>query len=222
MAEENAAENADAERISDEEVLYGESDGQEEAEPTKEKAAEGTPEKGEAEKPADESQKTIDDKGEKQDEISYAEFTVPEGMVADKETMATFTELAKESGLTQESAQKLVDMATQNVQNILAAQDNAYAETRQEWKKLIEKDPELGGAKLNETQELCQLALRKFGDDSLTELLGSTGIGDSPALTRLLKRVGKMLSEDTLVDGDSGIKKDEVKSTQEVLYGTED
>ena len=217
MAEETVvAESAEKDL---EEILYDkteEKSGQEEAVTETEQADKGEP------KPEDEG-KTTDTTEEATDEVvKYEDFVIPEGMKIDSEKIAGFTEIAGKYKIGQEDAQKLLDLAVNNVQEIMKAQEAALAETHTQWKEMVKNDPELGGSKLNETNELTHMALRKFGDESLTELYSQTGIGDCPAEIRAWAKVGRYMQEDNIVEGDGGIQKATEKTLGEILYDKSD
>ena len=153
-----------------------------------------------------------DDSGEAaSEEVVYDEFTLPEGVVLDDETLSSAAELFK-AGLTKEQAQKFVDL--QVAANQKAEDRNATI--RQEWSDKSKSDKEYGGDKFNESIASANQALEKFGTPEFKDMLNETGVGDHPEMIRLLKRVGDLTKEDNpLNPGKAPIKK---LSRAEQLY----
>jgi len=131
----------------------------------------------------------------------YSDFTVPEGVEIDTELLGSFKETAKEMNLTQDNAQKLVDMANTLSTQLVEKQQVEWTNVREQWKADLDTDKDFGGPKLNETQVRCQRTLAKFGNDNLIQFLDSTGYGDNPDIVRLLAKVDMALSEDKVVEG---------------------
>lgn len=174
IAEREAAETAETARR---EALTDEERAAEDAEAAKAaKEAEGAPE-------------------------AYEDFSAPEGMELNAETLDAFKVFAKDKNLNQAAAQSLVDMATGLVANAQQAQADAFAETASQWREATLKDPEFGGAKLAENLPLATRARDQFGTPELKQLLNESKLGDHPEVMRFFVKVGKAISEDTFVPG---------------------
>ena len=146
------------------------------------------------------------------EEVVYEDFTLPEGVQLDDETLSSATELFKEAGLTKEQAQKFVDL--QVAANQKAEDQNTTV--RQEWSDKSKSDKEYGGDKFNESIASANQALEKFGTPEFKDMLNETGVGDHPEMIRLLKRVGDLTKEDNpLNPGKTPVKK---LSRAEQLY----
>lgn len=126
------------------------------------------------------------------------EFTAPEGKEYSPEMLAKFSEAAKESNLTQEAAQKMLDRLAPAVAE---RQMNALAEAHKEWVATTKADSEIGGDKLAENLAVAQTTFDRFGTPELRKLLDESGLGDHPELIRWAHRVGKAMSEDKFVAG---------------------
>ncbi|SNS15950.1 hypothetical protein [Pseudomonas segetis] len=129
----------------------------------------------------------------------YADFTVGEGAEIDADVLNDFKGIAKELGLTQEGAQKLIDL-----QSAMAAkQEQALSESREglrkQWSEAVRNDPEFGGEKYDENVAIAAKTMQAFGDDTLRTLLNDSGLGNHPALVKFCHRIGKAISEDRLV-----------------------
>lgn len=136
------------------------------------------------------------------------EFTMPEGVEMDSEMLAEFEPIAKELGLSQDKAQKLVDIQIKSLQKLQAAheiqQEEAFKEMTTQWATAAKADSEYGGAKFNENLSVAQKALKQFASEGLIEYLNSSGLGNHPEVIRTFVKVGKAISEDKFVVGGQG------------------
>lgn len=126
------------------------------------------------------------------------EFKAPDGRDFDSEVISSFSEIAKELNLTQESAQKMLDKVAPKMAERQAQQVEAI---RQEWATLSKSDKEFGGEKIAENLSVAKRALDTFGTPELRSLLNDSGLGNHPELIRFFFRAGKAISEDAKVVG---------------------
>jgi len=126
------------------------------------------------------------------------EFKAPEGRVFDSEVMASYSQVAKELNLSQESAQRLLDAVGPKMAERQMAMIEA---TRNGWADNSKSDREFGGEKLSENLGVAKKALDAFGTTELRTLLNETGLGNHPELIRFMFRAGKAISEDRMVSG---------------------
>jgi hypothetical protein len=126
------------------------------------------------------------------------EFKAPEGRVFDSEVMASYSQVAKELNLSQESAQRLLDAVGPKMAERQMAMIEA---TRNGWADSSKSDREFGGEKLSENLGVAKKALDAFGTTELRTLLNETGLGNHPELIRFMFRAGKAISEDRMVSG---------------------
>lgn len=147
---------------------------------------------------------------------SYEAFKTPEGVAIEAEMLTKFQTVAKELNLSQEKAQKVIDLAIDHVEQLNKASQAQFVQTRKEWVDSIRADKDFGGLKLNENLEHAQRVLRKFGSPELTNFLNLTGAGDNPEVFKMLSRIGRAIGEDKLVDGKSTSMAD--KSAAEIIY----
>lgn len=133
--------------------------------------------------------------------VEYTDFAVPEGLEMDAEVLTNFKGIAKELGIPQEAAQKLIDLQASLETKRSAAAEQAQAEQAQQWAAQIKADKELGGENYSKTVETAVKAIEQYGSPELRSLLNETGIGNHPELVKFCHRIGKALSEDGLVMG---------------------
>jgi len=134
----------------------------------------------------------------------YEAFKLPEGMDLDTALATEFHTSAKDMGLSQENAQKMIDLAVRNREAQATDQAEQWATMRESWVTEVKNDPEFGGDKFTETVERANRALRTFGSEKLTNYLQDSGLGDYPELITLFARVDKATGEDTILTGEQG------------------
>ncbi|EAA1242393.1 peptidase [Salmonella enterica subsp. enterica serovar Ohio] len=178
------------------------------AKPAEDKPADG--QKQEGDKPAE---KKEDDKPEGAPE-KY-EFQAAEGVELDTEALKEFEPVAREMNLTNEQAQKLVDVYPKILAGVQQRQAEAWQQTTEQWAADVKADKEIGGDKLTSNISAAQRALDQFGTPELKEYLNTTGLGNHPDLVKTFVKIGKAMSEDGMVTGGN----DGQRSAAEVLYG---
>ena len=130
----------------------------------------------------------------------YGEFTIPEGVELDSTLLDTVSPIFKELNLTQDQAQKLVNVYGEQVKAIEQKYETAIQDQRKEWREEFKKDPKSG-----EILSFAKKAVDFLAKDSEETKALFTGehsfLSDHPVFIRALAKVGKYLSEDQFVDG---------------------
>lgn len=131
--------------------------------------------------------------------VEYTDFTLPDGQKLDD--YADTVNIAKELGLAQDKAQKLIDYEAN--QRKLAMEESQKDQTelikqrKHEWLQAAQKDKEIGGDALMKTHiPQAQKAYIQFGTAQFKELLDTTGLGNNPEFIRVFSRIGQAISED--------------------------
>lgn len=165
-------------------------------------------------KPAD---KPAEEKDQKQEGAPEKyEFKPAEGQELDSAALEQFEPIAREMNLTNEQAQKMVDLyGTKIMPMVQQQQAEAWQKTTEQWAADVKADKEIGGDKLTGNLSAAQRALAQFGTPELKEYLEGTGLGNHPELVKAFVKVGKAMSEDGMVTG----KESGQRSAAEVLYG---
>lgn len=130
---------------------------------------------------------------------SYEVFNLPDDFDMNNDTLEDYHTFAKENNLTQEQAQRGVDMVAQMKQ----AEMTQWVEQQKSWVDDAKKDAEYGGEKFDESISIAVKARDSFGTSEFNEMLDSSGLGNHPEMIRFLNRVGKAISEDSVVVGGS-------------------
>lgn len=162
-----------------------------------------------AAKAAAEAGKTVEVADGKTDEAktgapeTYQTFTLKEGLEIDQPAMDKFIPIAKDLNLTQEQAQKLVDLQSELAQQSAAADQAAWDSTLTGWVTNAKADKEIGGAGFNDAIAHAGKAIATFGTAELKAALDATGVGNHPEFIRVFARIGKAISEDKLHFGNA-------------------
>lgn len=146
----------------------------------------------------------------------YADFTVPEEMGVDQTALEAFIPVAKDLNLSQDQAQKLVDVQSDLVQKHAEAQMEAWGETQKQWREDVKTDTEVGGDKMDSQVTLAKKALDKVGTPELRALLDATGTGNHVEFIRFFARVGELIGDDTMHFG--GASSTEPQDAAKILF----
>lgn len=194
-------------------------------------------ETGAQDKPAEGSEKSASevkepgDKGDKPDEGKAKtddkvlkpegapekyEFKPADGQQIDETALKEFEPIARELNLNQEQAQKFVDLyASKILPQLQQQQVEKWTQQTEQWAADVKSDKEIGGDNMTANVGLAQKAFDQFGTPELKEYLNTTGLGNHPEIIRAFMKVGKAMSEDSMVmTNNSG-----QRSAAEVLYG---
>ena len=164
---------------------------------TKETAPKSAPSKDVASRPSE------DVKGEQTEAtqtavtVDYEPFSTPEGADSLSEAeIAKLRPLAKELGLSQEQAQKLVDMMALSRGD---AQKAIVMSARESWVAAIHSDTEVGGAKYQPSLSYVRAVMNsELLSPGFRALLTDPNVGliDNPEVFKTLARIGRAISSD--------------------------
>lgn len=148
---------------------------------------------------------------------NYEDFTLPEGVVVNESLMSDFQGVAKDLNLTQEQAQKLVDLQTREIAKSAEAAQERWDNLKTEWADTAKSDEEFGGQNFDANVGLAKQALDQFGTPELKEALEVTGTGSHPEIIRFFYRVGKTLQEAKMLTGSAPTQQ---KTAAEKIFTT--
>ncbi len=192
----------------------------EEIKAAEEKAAEEgkSPEEIKAAEEKAAEEKAAEEKKEKEGGApeEYTDFTMPEGMEVDKAMLEAFSPVAKELNLSQENAQKLVDLQAKGVKDSVDAHVKEWTDAMGRWKDDTKADKEIGGEHFGQTQSNVTLALKAFGTEKLEEILDVTGVGNHVELVRFFDKVGGLISNDKIDLGNT--PSGDSRTQAEIMY----
>jgi CRISPR/Cas system CMR-associated protein Cmr5 small subunit len=127
-------------------------------------------------------------------------LSAPENYLFEASYVEEVASFAKENGLTQDVAEKILNRENQAAAKLIQKEQEAFEqEARVTWVNQIKADPELGGDNLKQTAAMSHKALKSFGSEALMKELNETGYGNHPELVRFLTKVGRAMSTEAEV-----------------------
>jgi hypothetical protein len=163
-------------------------------------------------------------------QASSYDLKLPEGSKLDAAFVERTAAIARELGLDQKGAEKLLaervreaDALAQSRETTIAAMKpggEIWERRDQEYRTNALKDKELGAgdpAKLDIAIEKVQQALKTFGDDELRNDLKESGWGSKPSVLRLLARIGRAMGEGQQIAG-AGASAGRKKTDAEIMF----
>ena len=145
------------------------------------------------------------------------DLKLPEGSPLDAKHLDEVKAMAKELGLSQEAAQKLVERDNALLSKSEQRTQAMVSEQVSQWEQQARTDKEIGGANLQSSITDAKVALDKFGTPEFKNMLNQSGVGNHPELIRLLSKVGKAMREDKMLTGGSRPVQDH-KTFAEAFY----
>ncbi len=155
-------------------------------------------------------------------------LTLPEGYTK-SERFDQFTDWAKEAGINQSQAEKLIALYAEDLKHIVEADKAVVEKMNADWINEVKADKELGGANLAVVKQTISKVLDNpdLADPKLREALDVTGAGNHPAVIRSLYRMAQKLTEGASVAGQpparngAGELTNQPRSIADAFYGPE-
>lgn len=143
---------------------------------------------------------------------SYEPFTLPENVKLDDARLGDFTKILGEFETTtkadhaevQKFGQNAVDFhiaeVTKAVTNVEKTYQTLWEKQKTDWRDQLMKDPEIGGNRFQTTVDAALKFIRTHGGNeeqqaSFRTLMDTSGLGNHPAMVRLLANAGVAMSE---------------------------
>ena len=186
-----------------------------------------TPEKGlGANQETEEKDSKEDNKlfGKPESGYDYKEVQLPQGWELNKETAEQLNGLAGELNLSQRGADRLMAIAVEHTKQIQTKLEQAYTQANeakiQSYKEALTGDKEIGGAKLDDTLKVANVAYEKFASQEVQKVLNETGLSFHPEVVKMFHTIGKQMKNDEIFDAGNppGLE----KSRADILYGSKD
>lgn len=143
----------------------------------------------------------------------YGDWKVPDGYEMDPEVTKEAEPLFRELGLSQEAAQKLVDLyAKHSIKSLEEHNSRAntwWAERQQEWRDSLKRDPEIGklagqNGNFGPDSKIVQTVNAALNDlqnpklvSDFKEAMDLTGAGNNPAFVKVLYALASKVTEGT-------------------------
>lgn len=125
---------------------------------------------------------------------------------------------AKEAGLSNEAAQKLLAREEAAVQGAIDRQQEGMKAEQAAWAKSIKEDPMFQGEEGARKAEISHRLVEKFGDPELKAAMASSGLGNYPPFVKFMTHFAEFAAEDRTVTGGTGGGGEEVRHA-DVLFG---
>ena len=127
---------------------------------------------------------------ESKDEYS---LEAPEG--APEEAIDKFKEVAMEKGILPSQAQSVLDWLSEHGKEQAQAMEQNQKQAREEKIGQLKKE---WGDEFDKNLSAAKAVVREYGDDDIMDHLDKTGLGDDPAVIKLLAKAGQNLLEDSI------------------------
>ena len=176
---------------------------------------------------------------EQEKQSGYEPFTIPEGFVMDDTQKADVNSFAKEFGLDQAQAQKMVDKHFEIISRSNDSITSAKESKLKEWAGQTMADKEFGGPNLSDNIAGARKAMNSFSQPAVGAdgkailhsdgafkgqqmseielLMNESGWGSHPAMIRVFHRINQAMSEDHFVQGDMK-PREQKKTPAETMY----
>lgn len=150
-------------------------------------------------------------------EVKY-DLAVPEESHLTTTEVESLKTYAKEKGLSKDQAQELLNQRHEAKEDLIAGYKSEQETLRTQWLEAAKNDQEFGGQHFAQNVEFAKRSLEKFATPGIIEYLNQTGLGNNPEVIRLFYRIGKSMSNDSIVN--AGAAGGPVKKPiEEVFYG---
>jgi len=125
--------------------------------------------------------------------IEYEPFKAPEGMELDPDLTNELVDIAKESNLPQESAQKIVDLGMKFREKMIGEIVQAKEAESTKWYGEIKADPQLGGSNFSETLKTLKSGMQSLEKEmpGITQYINTTGQGNNPYLVKMIYKLSE-------------------------------
>lgn len=139
--------------------------------------------------------------------IVYKDFSLPKDVKLDAAKLSDITKQFATDKLSQDQAQKYIDLHVAAVQESVKANIKAFNDMQTEWVSKIKADPQIGGANFDsKTVPAIAKAIDTFCTDDASrkefrEAVSLTGIGNHPAYVKFMARIGAAVSEGQPLSG---------------------
>lgn len=147
------------------------------------------------------------------------DFKGVDGASITESDVAAYAAVARELGLSQGDAQKVLDGIIPTIAERYAkASQDAVTTYRADLVAQVKADKEIGGDKLTENLAIADKAVTAYGSPELRKLFNESGLGDHPAVIRAFYKMGMDISNATFVPGGKQPSKGETDAASK-LYG---
>ncbi len=160
-----------------------------------------TPPVGADGKPAVEPPKG-DAKPDAKPEAGDIVLKLPDGAKIDEKVLGEFKGIGKELGLKSDGAQKLFDFYAKAEAAKAAAEQAAQDKQQDEWEEQLMAMPGI-----EEKLGLAKKATKGLANENAQAFFDSPYVGSNPDIVEFLSKVGKLMSEAPVIEGEGSVPK---------------
>jgi hypothetical protein len=135
--------------------------------------------------------------------VDKYELNLPKDQKLDESLVKGFKEAAHKAGVLPNQAEKILNQYIQDTQAVLSKME---ADKKVEATQKIEALKTEWGKDFEKNVRTAQVALKEFGDESFTQYLDQTGLGNDPQVIKFMAKLGNLLSEDQIKGANTGQK----------------
>ena len=123
------------------------------------------------------------------------ELALPETLTSDKELEGAARLALADAGVPYDKAQPLVDLFSTALSKAASAAESAWQAEQSAWLSEIDSVPEFQGPTREKSLESISKLFDAYGTPEAKEALNRGGIGNNPALARMMLKVAQALDE---------------------------
>lgn len=146
------------------------------------------------------------------------ELTMPEGWTLDEEGLAELTPIMRELKASNEQVQAVADLYIRRMSAARERQIAAERETVENWRKELENDPEIGGAKYKENLASVKKMLVKYGSEDFYNYLDDSSLGNYPPFVKVMVKIAKELEDDKFIPGGGAFSDDPASAAAKMIF----
>ena len=135
-----------------------------------------------------------------------------------QEDVERIISFARDRGLSNDDAQKLLDGEVDWIVQVQERIKEDHAKRSEVWVGELRQDDDFSGERFDANVGFAKKVITKFGDETLIKALDESGLGNFPPLVKMMSRIGKAMSDDSLIL--SGQTPGRKKSMEEIFYGS--
>lgn len=185
-------------------------------------------------KPAEEKKDEDSQSDEPAPLPAFEAFKLPEGLTADSDAFTNLTKMLGEFEVktkaehaeVQAFGQSLVDRHVEQLNKTIKQVSDVWTQNwenqKKDWFESFKSDPEIGGNRMDTTLAAARQFIRTHGgtpkqQQEFRELMNVSGVGNHPAVIRLLAKASKVMSEGRPLPASSPVS--DKKGRAATLYG---
>ncbi len=125
----------------------------------------------------------------------------PEGSKLESKHVDAVKEYAKSLGMNAAQTKQLLERDAKIISDHEARFQSDLKEKANSWHDATMADPEVGGSNFDRSVADCNRAINRFGSPAFKKAMNESGLGNHPEVVRVFARIGRSMSEDSVING---------------------